>query len=142
MTAFVFVAYIILNIIFYYQFNKKVGSIDEEYMFWKNLHPKTASFILILTRFLSFKMIRLKYSYLYGFDNFKSRFQSPNDFCTLMKRFTWAHIIICNCVIIGIDAYSLIDFSIDSQIKINMIETAVISLFMMLVSFIEFRKMR
>lgn len=73
-SGFVFLSYIILNIVFYYQFNKKVGDIDEEYKFWRNLHPKSASFILILSRFISFKMVRLKYSYLYGFDNFKSRF--------------------------------------------------------------------
>lgn len=91
---------------------------------------------------LSFKMIRLKYSYLYGFDSFKARFTQPEEFRKLLIRFTWAHVILSNCVIVAIDVFNLLSFSIDSQIKINMIETAVISIVMAVLQLCELRKAR
>lgn len=80
---------------------------------------------------VSFKIIRLKYSYLYGFDNFKAKFTHVESFRSVLIWFTLAHIVCSNFIIMAIDALYLKNkFALDSQLKITMIETAVISLLM------------
>ena len=114
-TGFVFFIYILLNILFCIRFDKVVNQVDDEYKFWRGLHPLTAKFVLACSGMLYFKISRLKYSYLYGFDNFKARFSSPDEFISLLKRFVFSHIILCNGVIIAVDVYSLLNnFSIGS----------------------------
>jgi len=79
-----------------------------------SLHPMTSKFISAVSGFLSFKMIRLNFSYLYGFDNFKARFGTPDNYLKQLRTFTFAHMALCNGVIIAIDVYSQLSFSVSS----------------------------
>jgi len=76
-TGFAIISYIFVNCFFSLRFAKLVGDVDEDYKFWKNYHERTSTFINSVSRIFSFKMIRLNYSYLYGFDIFKARFSNP-----------------------------------------------------------------
>lgn len=78
------------------------------------LHPMTSKFISAVSGFLSFKMIRLNFSYLYGFDNFKARFGTPDNYISQLRTFTIVHILLCNGVIIAVDVYSQLSFSMSS----------------------------
>jgi hypothetical protein len=131
-TGFVLLFYVVLNITYYVRFKRVVGEADEEYKFWKTLHPMTSKFISGVSGFLSFKMIRLNFSYLYGFDNFKARFSSPNDYVSQLRTFTILHMIFCNGIIIAVDVYQQLNFSMSTQIGITQIETAAIALVMII----------
>lgn len=131
-TGFALLAYIVLNISFGVRFNRLVGNVDDEYKFWKGLHPLTTKFIMTMSRLFSFKMIRLNFSYLYGFDNFKARFASPDVYLRDLRIFTFTHIVLCNGVIIAVDVYSQLNFSISTQIGITMVETAAIAIVMII----------
>jgi len=122
-------------------------------------------------------MSRLYYSYLYGFDIFKVRFENPEAFRSLLRNYSLLHALFSSLVIIGIDAVILLqDFGIlklplpnlgvislngskdermlstlsdissklkiDSQMKIVMIETLLLSAFMLLFTLCEFIKLR
>ena len=113
-TGFALLVYVLINITYYLRFNRVVGNSDEEYKFWKTLHPLTSKFISAVSGFLSFKMIRLNFSYLYGFDNFKARFSSPNEYISQLRTFTFLHIVFCNGVIIAVDVYQQLKFSIST----------------------------
>ena len=141
--GFALLSYIAINIIFVIMFERRINKHDEDYQFWRNHNPKTSKFILLISALVSFKIIRLKYSYLYGFDNFKARFTKPDEFRKLLIRFTFAHVILTNCVIIGIDVLNLLNsFSISSQIKIQMIESGAIAVIMIIMQFFELCKVR
>lgn len=134
-SAGVFGINLIINFIFSKRLNAKVIEPDEEFKFWRQLHPKTANFIIFMSSYVSFKMIRLTYSYLYGFDVFKARFSDPGAFEKVIKRWTYPHILLCNIGIIGVDAFAFYmadSFAIDTQYKIMLIETAAISFLMII----------
>lgn len=70
-----------------------------------------------MSSYVSFKMIRLTYSYLYGFDVFKARFSNSDIFRSVLKRWTIPHIILCNIAIIAVDALAFLkegNFALDS----------------------------
>ena len=73
-SGFAVAVYIILNISFSLAFYIKIARKDIEYMLWRSKYPKTANTLMIISGILSFKLLRLHYSYLYGFDCFKARF--------------------------------------------------------------------
>lgn len=86
-------------------------------------------------------MIRLTYSYLYGFDVFKARFSNSDIFVSVLKRWTIPHILLCNIGIIAIDALAFLkegSFALDSQYKIILIETALLALLMAVLLIYEF----
>ena len=116
-TCGVFAINLIINFIFSKRFNKRVIQPDDEFKFWRQLHPMTANFIIFISSYISFKMIRLTYSYLYGFDVFKARFSNSAIFISVLKRWTIPHIILCNIAIIAIDALAFLkegSFALDS----------------------------
>lgn len=63
---------------------------------------------MVMTKFFSFKMIRLNYSYLYGFDIFKVRFENPAPFRSVLRNYSILHGIFSSLVIIGIDVIILL----------------------------------
>lgn len=71
-SGFAFVTYIILNIAFALAFEYKIARKDAEYMEWRNHYGKTSKTIIILSAIFSFKILRLHYSYFFGFDCFKA----------------------------------------------------------------------
>lgn len=134
-----------MNCIFKAKFNSKIASSDEEYKFWFSLHPTTGRFIGTVSGAISFKMSRLVFSFLYGFENFHARFDSPDVYVKLLRHFTVAHILFVNVVILGVDGYTLFrlgEFSLDSQIKITLLETGALALVMILLSLLEMRRVR
>jgi len=106
------------------------------------LHPLTSKFISVVSGFLSFKMIRLNFSYLYGFDNFKARFGTPDNYLKQLRMFTFVHIGLCNGVIIAIDVYSQLSFTMSTQIGITHIESGVIAVVMIVLQLWELRGIR
>ena len=133
---------------------------------------------MAVTKFFSFKMIRLNYSYLYGFDIFKVRFENPTPFRNLLRNYSILHGILSSLIIIAIDIVMLMQefgvmqlplpkqgvsslisnkesrmlsstlsdiskkYKIDSQMKIVMIETLVLSILMLFLSVFEYIKLR
>jgi len=60
-------------------------------------------------------MIRLNYSFLFGFDTFKAKFSRPDIYRKTLLCFTFAHIILSNFVILAIDAITLMNsFAFDT----------------------------
>ena len=53
-------------------------------------------------------MSRLYYSFLYGFDIFKVRFENPEAFRSLLRNYSLLHALFSSLVIIGIDAVILL----------------------------------
>jgi hypothetical protein len=48
-------------------------------------------------------MIRLNYSFLYGFDIFKARFTNPQAFRALLRNYSWLHFFFSTLPVAGID---------------------------------------
>jgi hypothetical protein len=121
--------------------NAKVIQVDEDLKLWRLAHPKTANLIIKLSSYLSFKMIRLTYSFLYGFEVFKARFSDPHLFASILKKWTYPHIILCNFGIIGVDIMGFAlagNFMLDSQYKIMLIESGLVGVLMIVFQVYEF----
>ena len=96
-------SYIVLNCIYTSKFNSQIANIDTDYQFWMNYHQKTYKFIVTVSRLFSFKMIRLNYSYLYGFDIFKTRFSNPQAVRALIRNYSILHFVFSSLPILAID---------------------------------------
>jgi hypothetical protein len=66
-------------------------------------HEKTYKFISFVSRLFSFKMIRLNYSFLYGFDIFKARFSNPQALRALIRNYSILHFVFSSLPLIVID---------------------------------------
>jgi hypothetical protein len=53
-------------------------------------------------------MIRLNYSYLYGFDIFKTRFSNPQAVRALIRNYSILHFILSSLPILAIDVVILL----------------------------------
>ena len=102
------VSYIVLNCIYTSKFNSQIAAIDADYQFWMNYHQKTYKFITTVSRLISFKMVRLNYSYLYGFDIFKTRFSNPEAVRTLIRNYSILHFVFSSLPILAIDLIILL----------------------------------
>jgi hypothetical protein len=107
-TGLAVVSYIIINFVFASRFMKLVGNVDPDYSLWLQQHQKTHKFIMTVTKFFSFKMIRLNYSYLYGFDIFKIKFENPAPYRALLRNYSLLHALFSSLVIIAVDVVFLI----------------------------------
>lgn len=88
-TGLAVLSYIIINCVFVGRFEKLVAEVDYEYKeYWLRNHQKTYKFIKFVCRFFSFKMVRLHYSYLYGFDLFKVKLDNPEAFRSVLRNYT------------------------------------------------------
>jgi hypothetical protein len=99
--------YIILNISFTMSFYVKIVKKDIEFMMWRSKYPKTSNILLILSFIFSFKILRLHYCYLYGYDCFKAKFQFPGVFQRLIIVFTVVHFIFVNAIVLCLDIVGL-----------------------------------
>ncbi len=61
-------------------FECRIARKDIEYMQWRAKYRVTSRLILVLSGLLSFKIIRLHYSVMFGYDRFKATFQFPGTF--------------------------------------------------------------
>jgi hypothetical protein len=130
--------YVILNISFTIAFYVKIAKKDMEYILWSAKYTKTSKVLMILSGLISFKILRLHYCHLYGFDCFKARFQFPGVFQRLIIIFTVIHFIFANCIILCLDIVGLISLGIgSSQLAITMLETGIIIIIMMSLDFVE-----
>jgi hypothetical protein len=85
------------------RFNKLIVQGDTDYQFWMGYHEKTYKFISMVSRMFSFKMIRLNYSFLYGFDIFKARFTNPQAMRALIRNYSILHFVFSSLPLIAID---------------------------------------
>ena len=111
-------------------------------MQWRAKYRVTSRLILVLSGLLSFKIIRLHYSVMFGYDRFKATFQFPGTFQRQIIIFTYLHIIFCSAVVIGIDVVGLLFQDWGTQLQITMVETAAISVGLMILDFIELCKLK
>jgi hypothetical protein len=74
-----FLFYMIMNICFTIYFKAKVIP-DKDFTEWRTFHGKTSKAIMIVATLFSFKVYRLYYSHLYGYDNFKASFSNSEVF--------------------------------------------------------------
>ena len=95
--------YFIINLTFCLYFALYIKRNDEEFRYWHRKHSKTSTTIIVLSGLLSFKLLKLHYSFFFGHDNFKAKFKSPFVLQKAMIAFTIAHIILSNGVIIAFD---------------------------------------
>lgn len=72
--AFSFLSYAVLNVAATIAFEVQIARKDIEYMNWRDQYRITSRVILVLSALLSFKILRLHYSLLFGFDCFKANF--------------------------------------------------------------------
>ena len=72
--------YVIMNIAFSITFESKIAKVDIEYMNWRQHYKFTSRLIIIFSGILSFKILRLHYSFLFGNDKFKAAFDKPGVF--------------------------------------------------------------
>lgn len=100
--------YIILNIAFSFTFSSKIASQDIEYMNWKEHYKVTSRMIILFSGLLSFKILRLHYSFLFGYDKFKATFDKPGVFQRQIIIFTVLHLLFSTCVILGVDIMGLL----------------------------------
>jgi hypothetical protein len=140
--AFSFASYAVLNIAATVAFEAQIARKDIEYMNWRAQYRITSRFILLLSALFSFKILRLHYSLLFGYDCFKANFQFPGAFQRQIIIFTILHLIFSNCIIIGLDVVGLLFLPWGTQLNTTMIETAGISLLMMVLDFIELCKLK
>jgi hypothetical protein len=75
-----FATYLILNVAFAITFELKIARQDIEFMAWRNNYGKSSKAIQVFSGLLSFKLLRLHYSHLFGFDKFKAPFDKPGVF--------------------------------------------------------------
>jgi hypothetical protein len=75
-----FATYLILNVAFAITFEVKISRQDIEFIEWRRHFNKTSKTVQFLSGLLSFKILRLHYSYLFGYDRFKAMFTSPGVF--------------------------------------------------------------
>lgn len=136
------VTYIILNIAFSITFESKIASQDIEYMNWRQHYKVTSRMIILFSGLLSFKILRLHYSFLFGYDKFKATFDKPGVFQRQIIIFTVLHLLFSSCVIIGVDIMGLLTVTYGSQLSTTLIETALISVTLMLLEFIELCKLK
>lgn len=111
-SGFAAAVYVILNVSFSSAFYIKIARKDIEYMLWRSKYPKTSNVLLILSGLLSFKILRLHYCHLYGFDCFKARFQFPGVFQRLIIVFTVIHFIFVNSIVLCLDIVGIISLGI------------------------------
>ena len=101
-------SYIVINCVFVSRFNKLIAQGDTDYQFWMSYHGKTYKFISTVSRLFSFKMTRLNYSFLYGFDIFKARFTNPQALRALIRNYSILHFVFSSLPIIAIDVIILL----------------------------------
>jgi len=135
------VAYIILNLAAVISFECRIARKDIEYMQWRTKYRITSRVILILAGLFSFKIIRLHYSLLFGYDCFKASFQFPGTFQRQIIIFTYLHILFCSVVVCGIDIMGLLFLPWGTQLQVTMVETAAITLVLVILDFVELCKL-
>ena len=141
-SGFAFVAYLILNVSSAIAFEIQIARKYIEYMNWRNMYPKTSKCIIVLSGLFSFKILRLHYSLLFGYDCFKAQFQFPGVFQRQIIIFTIVHLIFVNCIILGVDIVGFVTLKYGTQIYTTMIETALMFFILMILDFIELCKLK
>ena len=133
-----FFAYAVFNISFVIYFIFGIARRDPEFKNWRSVHCKTFWFITFLSGLLSLKLIRLFYSRLAGHSNFKGHFEQPGIFQKAIIYSTLLHIIACNGLMCVFDVAAFNTFKSGTQLYVNMIESACLSILIALLEIVEF----
>ena len=136
------VTYIIMNIAFSISFENTIARQDIEYMNWRQHYKHTSRSIIVFSGIFSFKLLRLHYSFLFGNDKFRAAFDKPGVFQRQIIIFTVLHLLFSSCIIIGVDIVGLLSVKSDSQLYTMLIETAVLSVSLMILEFVEICKLK
>ena len=136
------VSYFILNLACMLSFEMRIARKDIEYLAWRDRYPKSSRVIIIFSTIFSFKILRLHYSHLFGFDAFKAGFQYPGVFQRQIIIFTIVHFIFSNCIILGVDIVGLFYLPWGTQLTTTMQETAAISVILIILDLIELSKLK
>ena len=102
----------------------------------------TSRMIILFSGLLSFKILRLHYSFLFGYDKFKATFDKPGVFQRQIIIFTVLQLLFSTCVILGVDIMGLLTANYGSQFSTTLIETAILSVSLMILEFVELCKLK
>lgn len=122
----------ILNIIFTVLVvcgNPKIAK-DLKFVAWRNRHRASYASIMIASALISFKLSRIHASYFLGRKSFLAEYDDQRAYLKLSQSLAIAFILLGNAPIILIDLGSLTYSQWGSQLYINLIETIVLSVTM------------
>jgi hypothetical protein len=80
-------------------------------MNWREHYKYTSRLTILFSGLLSFKLLRLHYSFLFGYDKFRATFDKPGVFQRQIIIFTVLHLLFSCCVILGVDIMGLLTVS-------------------------------
>ena len=132
---------LILNVIFGILFCRNIKP-DKGYIQWSQIHSLSTKFIYFFGYGFSFNVYRLLYSRFLGFDIFACKLTNYPTYFRMINVISIIYMVLgCLVVFIG-DIIGFINIPWTTQLNINTIETFVLSLFIIILSIVEFFKYR
>lgn len=115
---------------------------DENFKYWRQYHNHTYCWITSFGMLLSFKVNRLLYSFFYGHDSFKASFTDTGRVQKLIIFFTCFNLIFTSVPILIVDVVGLMYLSWGTQLYISFIETAVLTIMILILTFVELCRLK
>ena len=131
-----FLANVVLNIIFAVKFCQNIMP-DQAYINWVEIHNISIKFIKIFSYGFSFNVFRLFYSRFLGFDMFACRLNTYDKFFQVINIITIISTCVCFFPVIIGDIIGLVYVPWTNQLNITMVETLIIGLLAIILSFLE-----
>ncbi len=141
-SGFAALCYLVLNIVFFVYYKMSIIKNDSGFKDWREHNLSTCRWMSFISCVFSFKIMRLLYSKLYGFNNFAAQFANHQTLIKPLTSFTILHILLCYVPIITADIIGLIELEWGTQLYINMIETLILTIIMIILQMIEFCRLK
>ena len=139
--AICFVAFIFLiavNVLFVVYF-KKVIEKDEMFQYWSGSYKRTTKALTIISAVVSFKVMRLLYSRLFGLDNFNAAFTRHDTLFRPMNGASVINFVFTVMLVIVVDVVGLALYSWGSQFYMTCIETLLLAVGIIVMTVVEFK---